>query len=102
MRHQPVVLADVPAEVAKIVRVAVRAVEPEGEDRQADVARIAHAVNDSRAGQHEADEAEIEKVAGHLVDDARRARRERMQRRQIARRRAVEALAVERGDAPHG
>jgi len=71
MRHEPVVLADVPAEVAEIVRISVRPVEAEGEDRQADVAGVARAVNDPRAGQHEADKAEIEKVARHLIDYAR-------------------------------
>ena len=79
MRHQPVVLADIPAEIGEIVRIAVRAMEAEGEDRQADVARISHAVNDLRAGQHQADEAEITEIAGQLVDDARLARGERVQ-----------------------
>ena len=44
-------LRDGPAEVGQIVRIAVMAVEAEGEDRQPDVAGVAHAMDDARAGQ---------------------------------------------------
>ncbi len=103
MRHQPVVLADVPAEIGEVVGVAVRAVKAEGEDRQADVARIAHAMDDLRAGQHQADQAEIIEIAGHLVDDARLVRRQRVQlaRDRLSPPRPASSCG-RRGDAPHG
>ena len=54
----------------------MRAMKAEGEDREPDVARIARAVNDLRARQHQADKAEIIEIAGQLVDDTRLVRGE--------------------------
>ena len=56
MRHEPLMLSDVPAKVSEIVRIRVVAVESERKDRQADVARIARAVNDPCSRQHQGDE----------------------------------------------
>ena len=99
MRHQPIVLGDVPAEIAKIVRVRMIAVEAEGKDRQADVARVAHAMDDARAGQHQPGETEIDEIARHLVDDARLVGGERVQVGEIAFGMRVERSGVERSDA---
>jgi hypothetical protein len=61
------------------------------QDGEANVARVARAVDDPRAGQHQSDKAEIKKIAGHLVNEARGAWGERMQIGQIASGRAVES-----------
>ena len=102
MLHHPDLLADHPAEIGQIVGVAVRAVETEGEDRVADVARIAHAMDDPGAGEEHRDQPDVLEVGRHLVDDAGLARCQRAQLLQVGLRFRVERGAVERGDAGGG
>ena len=78
--HQPVLLTDVTAEVGEVVGVGVHPLAAEGEDRQPDVAGIAHAVDDPRARQHKRAEPQVQDVPGHLVDDAPGLRRQGVQR----------------------
>jgi hypothetical protein len=76
MVHQPRPLRDGSAEIREVMRIRVFAVDTVRPDRQADIARVAHAMDDFGAWQHQPDEAEIQIVAGHLVDDAARAWRQ--------------------------
>ncbi len=95
MIHQAGVLRDGPAEIGKIMRVGMMTVKAEGEDRQPDIARIACAIDDLGAGQHQAGQAQIRIVARHLVDDARLIGRERVQLGQILHGGGVEGVGIE-------
>jgi hypothetical protein len=84
MRHDPVVLGDIPAQVAQIMRVGVLSQKTAGPDGEADVARIAHAMDDAGARKQQRDQAEQTEIARHLVDDASGLWREGVQLLQIA------------------
>jgi hypothetical protein len=61
------VLRDIPAEIGEVMRIGVMAVKAEREDRQPNIARVAGAVDDSGAGQHQRNEAEVIEVGRHAA-----------------------------------
>lgn len=83
VRHQAVVLGDVPAEVAQVVRVGVVAHEAPAEDGEADVSWITYTVYDACLWHQQRHQTQHAKVARHFVDDPGRPRRERVQVLQV-------------------
>ena len=77
----------------------MRTVKAEGEDRQADHARIALAMDDLRARQHQPRQSlDGLRNSGQLVDDARLGRRQRMQFGEINAMRLDRVLSASRDD----
>ena len=97
MIHQLLVLADIPPEIAEIVGVRMIPEEAKLKDRETGVTRIALAQNDARAGQQRRDEAEMKRIAGHLVGDVARAGRELVQIHEVLPRRDAQARSGETG-----
>ena len=72
--------------------------EPEGEDGKPDVPRIAHAMNNLRLWQQQSHQPKTRVIPGHLVDDPRLVRRQRVQLGQILLRRRIKRVPVQSRD----
>ena len=70
MRHEPLVLAVIPAEPRQLGGEGERLLEILEEAGEAGVEGVAHAVDHMGARQQEGGQAEPDEIAGHLVGDA--------------------------------
>ena len=70
MRHQPFIAPVIAAELGLVVGEIELAREQLGVAGEAGIERVAPAMDDPGVGQDQPDEAEIEEIGRHLVDDA--------------------------------